>query len=295
MNNRIRKVTASTGKISTVAGNGTRGYSGDGGAATSAELYYPSGITLDSSGNIYIADWGNNRIRKVSASTGNISTVVGNGTQGFAGDGGAATSAELYHPGGVALDSAGNIFVADTHNNRIRKVLLSTGDISTVAGNGTEGYSGDGGAATSAELFYPGGIAFDNAGNFYIADESNSRIRKVTISTGYISTVAGDGLNGYSGDGGAATSAKLYEPIGVAVDRAGNLYIADEQNNRVREVNAVTGIISTVAGNGTAGYSGDAGPPSTAELNNPCSVTVDSSGNVYIADFQNNRVRKVSF
>ncbi len=291
-NSRIRKVTASTGNISTVAGSATLGYSGDGGPATSAELSYPHGVAVDGSGNLYIADTQNNRIRMVTASTGIISTVAGNGTVGYSGDGGAATSAELTYPNGVAVDSVGNIYIADTQNNRIREVTASTGNISTVAGNGTFGYSGDGGAATSAELTYPDGVAVDGSANIYIADFDNCRIRKVTASTGIISTVAGNGTGGYSGNGGAATSAELYAPDGVAVDSAGNIYVADTGNNVIRKVTASTGIISTVAGNGTYGYSGDGGAADSATLKGPSGVAVDSAGNLYIAD-ASNRIRAV--
>ncbi|MHB1953016.1 MAG: NHL domain-containing protein [Sulfobacillus sp.] len=298
-NNRIRKVTASTGDISTVAGNGTAGYSGDGGPATSAELDFPFGVVVDSAGNLYIADTYNQRIRKVTATTGVITTVAGNGygapnSCGFSGDGGPATSAELCGTNGVAVDSAGNLYIADTYNNRIRKVTASTGIISTVAGNGTYGYSGDGGPATSAELWAPQGVAVDSAGNLYIADRFNQRIRKVTASTGIITTVAGNGASGYSGDGGPATSAKLAQPFGVAVDSAGNLYIADSYNNRIRKVSAITGVITTVAGNGTYGYAGDNGPATSAELSYPQGVVLDSLGNLYIPDSYNQRIRKVS-
>jgi sugar lactone lactonase YvrE len=286
-NNRVRKVSA--GIIITVAGNGTGLYSGDSGAATSAELYGPSGVAVDSSGNIYIADTYNERIRKVSTS-GIITTVAGNGAATFSGDGGAATSAELHGPSGVAVDSSGNIYIADTYNERIRKVSTS-GIITTVAGNGTGGYSGDGGAATSAELYYPSGVAVDSSGNIYIADRNNDRIREVSTS-GIITTVAGNGTWGYSGDSGAATSAELYGPSGVAVDSSGNIFFVEDGNNRVRKVSA-SGIITTVAGNGTGGYSGDGGVATSAELYTPYGVAVDSSGNIYIADLNNNRIRKV--
>jgi RHS repeat-associated protein len=276
-----------------VAGNGTAGHSGDGGPATSAELSYPSGVAVDTAGNIYIADSTNNRIRKVAASTGDISTVAGNGTAGYSGDGGAATSAELSNPIGVVVDAAGNIYIADEVNNRIREVTASTGIITTVAGDGTRGYSGDGGAATSAELYYPFGVSVDAAGNIYIADYGNARVRKVTASTGIITTVAGGGTAGV-GDGGAATSAELCDPSGVALDAAGDIYIADACNNRIRKVTASTGDISTVAGNGTAGYSGDAGSATSAELDFPIAVAVDTGGNFYIADYANDRVRRVT-
>jgi len=289
VSSRIRKVTAS-GVISTVVGNGTRGFSGDGGPAASAQLNFPYGVAVDVVGNLYIADDGNNRVRKVSAG-GVISTVAGNGTFGFGGDGGPATSAQLYEPSGVAVDVAGNLYIADTANNRVRKVTVA-GVISTVAGNGTSGFSGDGGPATSAQLNLPSGVVVDVADNLYIADTINNRVRKVTVA-GVISTVAGNGTAGFSGDGGPATSAQLNAPNGVAVDAAGNLYIADG-NNVVREVTA--GAISTVAGNGKIGFSGDGGPATSAQLNVPSGVALDAAGNLYIAEvgFQgSSRIRKV--
>jgi hypothetical protein len=293
-NCRIRKVAAATSTISTVAGNGTCGYAGDGKAATSAELFEPSGVAVDSASNVYIADWDNSRIRKITVSTGIISTVAGNGARGYSGDGGKATSAKLSSPYGVAIDSSGNIYIADVGNYRIRKVTVSTGIISTVAGNGTQGYSGDGGPATGAEMQGPTGVAVDTAGNIYIADSYGNRIRKVTASTGIISTVAGNGNIGHSGDGGPATSGQLYYPYGVAVDTASNIYIADNDNYRIRKITASTGIISTVAGNGTCGYSGNGGTATSAEL---ClglgGVAVDTAGNVYIADQYNERTRAV--
>jgi len=287
-NNRIRKVDPS-GMITTVAGNGSKGYFGDGGSATQASLYDPMGVAVDSSGDLYIADSYNHRIRKVDPS-GIITTVAGNGTSGYSGDGGSATQASLYDPMGVAVDSTGNIYIADSYNHRIRKVDPS-GIITTVAGNGSYGYSGDGGPATSAMLDYPGGVAVDPAGNLYIADTGNHCLRKVDPS-GRITTVAGNGSYGYSGDGGPATSAMLDYPGGVAVDTSGNIYIADEYNERIRKVDP-SGMITTVAGNGSPGYSGDGGPAVDADINNPYGVAVDSTGNLYIADYGNNRVRKV--
>jgi hypothetical protein len=246
-NNRIRKVTPG-GVISTVAGNGAGGCSGDGGPATSAQLV-PWGIAVDAVRNLYIADYGagHNRVRKVTPG-GVISTVAGNGTYGSSGDGGPATSAQLQSPSGVAVDAAGNLYFAEYHGCRIRKVTPG-GVISTVAGNGAGGFSGDGGPATSARLDRPSGVAVDAAGNLYFADTNNHRIRKVTPG-GVISTVAGNGAAGFSGDGGPATSAQLYDPRGVAMDAAGNLYIADYGNDRIRKITP-GGAISTVAGNGT--------------------------------------------
>ena len=292
-NNRIRKVAAATGIITTVAGNGTAGYTGDGGLATSAELKGPQGVSVDSAGNLYIADFNNFRIRKVNAATGVITTVAGNGSGVYSGDGGAATGAGLVAPGEVKADSEGNLYITDYNGCRIRKVAAGTGIITTVAGNGTPGYAGDGGAATSAELQYPGGVAIDSAGNLYITDQRNDRIRKVSATTGIITTVAGNGTQGFSGDGGAATSAELYYPGTIAIDSANNLYFSDQFNNRIRKVDAGTGVISTLAGTGPSAYSGDGGPATSAQLGGPLGISLDGAGNLYIADYGNDRIRKV--
>ena len=284
--NTVLRLDAATGILTLVAGNGTTGFSGDNGPATSAQLYVPGGVAVDSAGNLYIADTFNQRIRKVS--NGVISTVAGNGTPGFSGDNGPATSAQLNSPLGVAVDSAGNLYIADQTNNRIRKV--SNGVITTVAGNGTPGFSGDNGPATSAQLSFPAGIAVDPAGTLYIADGGNYRIRKV--SGGVITTVAGNGIYGDSGDNGPATSAQLKGPVSVAVDAAGNLYIVDSYSCRIRKVS--NGVITTLAGNGTQGFSGDNGPASGAQLYFPEGVAVDAAANLYIADYYNHRIRKVS-
>lgn len=212
------------GYIYTYAGDGVPGYSGDGGPATSAGLFQPSDAALDAAGNIYIADTYNNRIRKVEAATGMIATIAGNGTQGYSGDGGPATSAEFCLPSGIVLDAAGNLYIADWCNNRIRKVDALTGIITTFAGGGV---GGDGGPATNAGIEAPFSPALDSSGNLYFGDLGNDRVRKVDAATGIITTVAGDGIFSYSGDGGPATSAELYFPYGVALDAAGNLYIAD--------------------------------------------------------------------
>jgi uncharacterized protein (TIGR03437 family) len=277
LNNRIR-VAQAGGSVKTFAGNGGYSYSGDGGAATSAQMNSPHAVVADGAGNYYIADAGNNVVRKVSAN-GVITTFAGNGSAGSTGDGSAATGAELSGPQGLALDSAGNLYIADTGNSRVREV--SGGTITTVAGNGTAGYAGDGSAATSAQLYAPVGLAFDAKGNLYIADTDNSAVRKVT--NGVISTVAGNGLQGYTGDGGAASKAQLNYPQGVAVDAAGNLYITDTLNYAIRMVSP-TGNIATIAGNGVAGYSGDGGAASLALLSDPTGIAVDSAGNVFFSD-----------
>jgi sugar lactone lactonase YvrE len=220
-----------------------------------------------------------------------ISTIAGNGAQGFIGDGGAATLAEISGPNGICTDGAGNVYFADALNHRIRMVDKA-GVISTFAGKGNLGFSGDGGAATLAELNYPQSIAIDKGGNIYIGDYGNARIRKVSV-TGIISTIAGNGIAGYGGDGGPATAAEINGPAGIAIDGKGDIYIADFGNHRIRMVNG-SGIMTTVAGNGTAGYTGDGGSAASAELNYPSALDVDASGNLFIADYQNYRVRKVN-
>lgn len=292
-NHRIRKVSGllGVGIITTYAGNGGWGYSGDGGLAANASLYYPSGVALDGVGNLYIADWGNHRIRKVAPSGLTITTVAGNGTAGYSGDGGPATAAALVNPAGVALDSAGTLSVTDAIGDRVRSVSPA-GVITTVAGTGSCCYSGDGGPATAASMYYPSELAVDGAGNLYIADAWNDRVRKVSPA-GVITTAAGSKVAGFAGDGGPATGASLNNPMDVAVDGAGNLYIADLGNNRIRKIRS-DGVITTVAGNGTAGYSGDGGPAMAASLNNPRGLAVDGAGNLFIADLANNRIRKVS-
>jgi len=286
--NCVRKITG--GVITTVAGTGTQGFSGDGGAAISAQLFHPQGVAIDGGGNLYIVDTGNYRIRKVTPA-GIISTIAGNGTNGSSGDGAAATSAQLL-PTAIAVDGVGNLYIGDANHERIRMVTLA-GTISTIAGNGTAGFTGDGGAATSAELNEPQGVAVDPTGNVYIADFVNHRIRKVTPS-GVISTFAGNGTVGSGGDGGAATSAALQSPLGVFADNQGNLYLADATGSRIREVNT-SGIISTVAGTGTQGFGGDGGLATLAEVNSPYTLAVDSVGNLYIGDLNNHRVREVIY
>lgn len=340
-NNRLRKVDAATGGISTVAGTGVPVPGGDGGAASSASLD-ASDVAVDRFGNLYIAEFDNHRVRRVDAATGNISTVAAiDGTYfGFSGDGAAAPAAQLYRPSGVAVDAAGNVYIADTHNQRVRKVDAATGNIATVAGTGERGRNGDGGPAVAAQL-EPIDVSLDAAGNVYVADRaiggirkieagtgtistiadrgvlepdgvrrvarrvavdkhgnvfiaSGSRVHRVEVATGVISIVAGTGETGFSGDGRAAALARLSSYLdGLAVDDLGNVYIADSLNFRLRKVDAATGIIWTIAGTGEQGFRGDGGLAVSARLRDPSGVAVDGLRNIYIADWSNNRVRKV--
>jgi sugar lactone lactonase YvrE len=276
--------------ITTVAGNSNAGFSGDGGQASVAEINYPTGVTPDANGNLYIADYGNNRIRKVNSS-GVITTAAGNGLAAYSGDGGQATVAELNHPNGTAIDAFGNLYIADVFNNRIRKVS-TLGIISTVVGNGAQGYSGDGAVAIAANLDHPSQVVLDAIGNIYFADQNNNVIRKVNTA-GIINTIVGNGIPAYSGDGGLATACEINYSNGVALDAAGNVYISDQGNSRVRKVNTA-GIINTIVGTGVMGFSGDGGQATIAKLTNPTAVSFGCDGNLYISDYGNNRIRKVN-
>ena len=298
----VLKVTTSTGIITRVAGTGKvgSGYSGDNGPATAASLNDPWGIAVDRAGNIYIADTENNVIRKVIKWNGIIVTVAGTiynkvRVNGYFGDGGPATSARLRAPKSIAFDSFGIMYISDSGNNVIRKVGKD-GIINTVAGCDLGLiYCGNAGTATAATLNNPSGIAFDSLNNLYIADAYNHVIRKVTRTTGMITTVAGTGVRGYTGNNVLATSALLAYPRGIALDSKNNLYIADSSNHYIRKVTAATGIITLVAGTGYSGYSGDDHPASSARLNLPYGVAIDSStGNIYIADSRNYVVRMVT-
>jgi hypothetical protein len=286
------------GSIHTDAGDSQWIYAGDGGPSNASAVFLPFGIALDAAGNLYIADSANARIRKVTVATpgalGTMSTIAGNGIVGTGGDGGAAVAANLNNPISVALDGAGNVYLSDSANNAVRRVDAFTGKISTVAGQlGVSGYSGDGGQATSATLNQPSGITFDAAGNLYIADTGNHAIRKVTLATGVITTIAGNGHPGFAGDGGPATSALLNAPWSVTISPANQIYIADQNNNRIRAIDT-TGRIATICGTGTAGNAGDGGAASAAQLNVPANVVMDVVGNLYIADSGNNAVRKIN-
>jgi trimeric autotransporter adhesin len=285
-NHRIRKVAG--GKMGTVAGNGTSSYSGDSGPAMGAQLSQPLGVAVDGSGNIYISDYGNSVIRMVSPA-GVVTTIAGTGVPGSGGDGGQANGAQLTSPWGIALDAAGNLYIADGSASVIRKVSPG-GIITTVAGGGSAN-PGDGGPATSAALIIPQGVSVDPAGNIFIAETGSARIRRVSAADGTISTVAGNGSLGYTGDGGPATSATLNSPYSVLVDAIDNIYIADTGNNVIRRVSG--GNITTIAGNGIAGFSGDGGQGVNAQLNAPYALAEDNTNTLYIADYGNSRVRKL--
>ncbi len=317
-NSRVRKVAASTNIISTITGSGTGGYSGDDGQATSAVVNTPTGVAVDTSGNVYITDTLNNRIRKVTASTSIITTIAGTGVGGYSGDGGAATAATIILPHGINLDSAGNVYFGDWGSvdvgmsyNVIRKVTISTGIISTVAGiaSTSGGYNGDNIQATAAMLYSPMDVVVDSSGNLFITDFYNNRIRKVDVSTGLITTVVGTGTSSSTGDGSAATSASINQPCFSRFDSSGNYYLTEWKGNRVRKVITVSteiptsyptlsphsiSVISTIAGTGSNSYSGDNGQATSATINTPTGIAIDSSGNVYFNDYYNQRVRKIT-
>jgi sugar lactone lactonase YvrE len=273
----VRKVDVVTGLIWTVVSG----------------LNSPQGMAADGAGNVYVADTNNQRILRVDGVTQAVTVFAGTGTYGYNGDGILATAAQLGSPSGVTVDGAGNVYIADTGSNRVRKVAAGTGIITTVAGNGTNGYNLDGIPATSAWLSNPAGVAVDGAGNVYVADTNNHRVRKVEAGTGLITTVAGTWSSGYNGDGMAGTSAWLYHPVGLLAEASGDVLIADTDNYRIRKLDAGTGIITTVAGTGSYGYNGDNIPATSAQMRIPTGLALDGDGNLYIADRNNQSIREV--
>jgi sugar lactone lactonase YvrE len=260
-------------------------------SALTIPLILPSAVVFDAGGNLYFAETANHVIRKVDT-TGLITTIAGSAAEGFSGDNGPATSATLDSPQGLGLDTAGNLYIADTHNHRIRKLSLLTGTLTTIAGT-TSGFSGDNAAAVAAQLNLPTALAIDASGNIYLADTGNHRIRRISATTGIITTIAGTAAQGFSGEAGPATSASIDSPTGLALDAIGNLYLADTHNHRIRRIDATTGIITTIAGTGTPGYSGDATAGTTAALALPHGISIDASGNLYVADTENDRIRRI--
>ncbi|MBC7554469.1 MAG: T9SS type A sorting domain-containing protein [Taibaiella sp.] len=281
------------GIITTIAGNSISQYIGDGYPATNYSLFKPTGICVDKQKNIFIANYGDNRIKRLDRYD-TLFTVGGNGNPGYTGDGGDVAEAQFDKPIGVCLDTAGNLYITEFYNNVVRKVTASTNIITTVCGNGSGGYAGDWVSALTAHLETPRGACVDKQGNIYIADWGNNRIRKVNSADGIIHTVAGNGISGYSGDGGQATAAMISYPHAVCLDTAGNLIIADFGNNVIRKVNLVSGLITTIAGTGAAGYAGDGGSATTAELHSPVNLAADNKGNIFVADYDNNVVREIT-
>jgi hypothetical protein len=294
--NRLRRIDAVTGLLGTVAGNGESGFSGDGGPATQAALIEVTGIVIAPNGDLYLSDQHNKRVRRVAADTGVITTVLGNGENSFCGEGAPRLETCLNFPQGVAVNTQGDMFISDSGNMRIRKISGETGLTTTIAGrSGYEPSSGDGGPAVDATFGNtPAGIALDAAGNLYIAGWWDHRIRRIDAATSIITTIAGTGVEGFSGDGGPATAARLNLPEQLAIDAAGNLYFSEGNGNRVRRVDAGTGVISTVAGTGSAsGPIGDGGPATLASLSSPAALVFDSAGRLLIADTWHARVRRV--
>jgi sugar lactone lactonase YvrE len=296
--NTVYKINATNGIISKIAGTGVRGSIGDGGLAISAQLNNSTGIFVDNQGNVYFCDSGNNKIRFIYVTNGNTSTIAGTGVQGNTGDGGLAVNATLNEPTGIFVDNQGNVYFCDSGNNKIRFINVTNGNISTIAGSGIQGNTGDGGLAVNATLNEPTGIFVDNQGNVYFCDTLNRQVRFINVTNGNISTIAGSGIQGNTGDGGLAVNAALNEPTGIFVDNQGNVYFCDSGNNRIQFINAVTRIISTIAGTGIVGFNGENVSPSTIQLNFPYGIFIFDINNqtkeIYFTEVGNSRVRKFS-
>ncbi len=293
-NHRIRRVEARTGLITTIAGNGTKGFSGDGGPAAKAQLNEPYGLVIDDQGNLYFADRLNYRVRRVSTKSGIITTIAGNGSKVYSGDGGPATNAGLAEPNGVALDGHGRLLIADVADHRIRAIDLASGQISTFAGTGKGRHEGDGGPASEASIFGARAVDVGPDGTVYILERQGNTLRAVDPKTGIITTIAGTGRKGYTGDGGPALEATFDGPKELAIDRDGDILIVDTENHAIRRIDAKTGLITTVAGNGKQGGQGDGGPATSAQLDRPHGVAVGPDGAVWIGDTGNHRIRRVA-
>ena len=293
--NMIRKVAASTNIISTIAGTGVYGSSGDGGFAVNASLGYVYMLCVDAQDNIYFTENGGHRIRKINQG-GIITTVAGTGGRGFSGDAALAINASISAPRGICIDDKGNIYFCDSDNSRIRKIDAVTGIISSISGNGAVTSSGDGGQAINAGTPYPVDVKFDKKGALLFTEVSignSCRLRKIDLLSGVISTLAGNDKNVYSGDGGLAGNACLFDPTGICIDNNNNIYISEFDDSRIRKIDAAAGIISTVAGNGSNGFSGDNGLATSASLFGPVGLCFDGASNLFIADNKNNRIRKI--
>ncbi len=290
---RVRRVDARTGTITTIAGNGERGYSGDGGPARAAKLNQLGGLAIDSAGDLYIGDLWNHRIRKVDLPSGIITTAVGNGTAGFAGDGGPATQASINGPFDIAFDAQSNLYFTDTENHRIRRVDARTQVISTVAGDGRWGFDGDGGPARAASFSRPHCVMIARSGDIIVCDSFDFRIRRIDATTGLVSTIAGNGYYGSGGDGGQATDASITWVGDFKFDRDGNLFFTDIANHRVRKIDLRTGTITAVAGTGRRGFAGDGGPAALGSFDLPDGLVIDTAGNLLITDHWNGRVRRI--
>jgi sugar lactone lactonase YvrE len=293
-NSRIRKIEVGTDKIITVAGNGSFGFSGDNGLATEASLLYAFHTAVDDDGNLYISDLANNRIRKVDVKSGIITTIAGTGIPGFNGDGHDALATNLSEPFGIAFDKNKNLLITDQDGLRLRIMNMKTKVITTIAGNGERGYRGDGGPASQAIFNFIWNVAVDDeSGDIYVSDESNYRIRKIDYKSGKIMSFAGNGISGNSGLGGLAANASFTDPVGIAVDKKGNLFVSDQVLNQIYVVDKKSGVINLIAGNGTTGFSGDGGLAINSQLSHPNSLSLNPDGNLYICDANNNRIRKI--
>ncbi len=289
-----RHMASEAWTISTAVGTGERGFAGDGGPAARALLNGPFDIDFDASGNLYFSDTFNHRIRRVDRRTGLIGTIAGNGEAGYRGDGGPATQAAFNEPYGIAVDRAGNIYVADRHNHCVRRIDGASGIVTTFAGNGGAGYSGDGGAAARASLVEPNGLAFDQAERrLFIADVADNRVRVVDLAAGTIATFAGTGEAAHSGDGGPAPQAGVWGARAVKVAADGRVYILERQGSSLRAVDPATGVIATVAGTGARGYSGDGGPALAAVFDAPKEMTIEPDGDLLIVDTENHAIRRI--